>query len=51
MSKSTPLSVQNAFNDKLKSSQDQATAIKAAHAKARQAIMEGLPQVGRRQEG
>lgn len=40
MSKSTPLSVQNAFTDKLKSSQDQSAAIKAAHAKARQAIME-----------
>lgn len=38
MSKSTPLSVQNAFNDKLKSSQAEAAAVKAAHDKARQAI-------------
>ncbi|WP_194411293.1 hypothetical protein [Microbacterium cremeum] len=38
MSKSTPLSVQNAFNDKLKSSQEQAAAVRAAHAQARQAI-------------
>lgn len=40
MSKSTPLSVQNAFNGKLTASQEQATAIKAAHAKARQEIRE-----------
>lgn len=39
MSKSTPLSVQNAFNEKLKSSQDQAAAIKAAHKAARQEII------------
>lgn len=38
MSKSTPLSVQNAFNDKLKSSQEQAAAVKAAYDKARKAI-------------
>ena len=38
MSKSTPLSVQNAFNDKLKNSQEQAAAVKAAHDKARKAI-------------
>lgn len=38
MSKSTPLSVQNAFNDKLKSSQAEAAAVKAAHDVARKAI-------------
>lgn len=38
--KSTPLSVENAFNEKLKASQDQATAIKAAHRVARQAILD-----------
>lgn len=38
MSKSTPLSVQNAFNDALKSYQKQADAVKAAHHAARQEI-------------
>ncbi|QNE47568.1 hypothetical protein F1C58_12100 [Glaciihabitans sp. INWT7] len=38
MSKSTPLSVQNAFNSALKNSQESATSIKEAHRIARQAI-------------
>lgn len=38
MSKSTPLSVQNAFNSALKNSQESAASIKAAHAASRQAI-------------
>lgn len=52
MSKSTPLSVQNAFNDKLKASQAQADAIKAAHRAASQSIKDDttLSPTGKRQK-
>ncbi|WP_314095924.1 hypothetical protein [Microbacterium foliorum] len=39
MSKSTPLSVQNAFNSALSTSKENAAAIRAAHNAARQAIL------------
>lgn len=49
--KSTPLSVQNAFNDKLKSSQAETDAVKAAHRFAAQAIKDDttLSDTGKRQ--